>query len=92
MQSSPTWAIALLAPVSAWTRRSRTTFPERAKSGIACESSSAAHGRTWCRGDVVDLSKLPIRCAFKVDAALYITAGQIVARDSAGSTRPAFTA
>ena len=32
-------------------------------------------------GDDVDLTKLPVPLQFKVDAAPYITAGQIVARD-----------
>jgi 2,5-furandicarboxylate decarboxylase 1 len=57
-------------------------FRERCQKYIPCET--VGHG-AWdevvIEGDEVDLTKLPVPLQFSVDAAPYITAGQIVARD-----------
>jgi len=59
-----------------------TTFRERCQKYIACEVvDRGAWEDLVLEGDDVDLTKLPIPLQFKVDAAPYITAGQIVARD-----------
>lgn len=59
-----------------------TAFRERCQNYVPCEVVS--HG-AWddvvMEGDQVDLTKLPIPFQFAVDAAPYITAGQICARD-----------
>ena len=59
-----------------------TAFRERCQKYIPCE---VVAGAPWqevvIEGDAVDLSKLPIPLHFSVDAAPYITAGQITARD-----------
>ena len=59
-----------------------TAFRERCQKYIPCEVVKDAPWQavTW-EGDQVDLAKLPIPLHFSVDAAPYITAGQIVARD-----------
>jgi 2,5-furandicarboxylate decarboxylase 1 len=59
-----------------------TTFRERCQRPIACERVDTARwSEVVLEGDQVDLAKLPIPLQFPVDAAPYITAGQIVARD-----------
>ena len=59
-----------------------TAFRERCQKYIACEIvSRGAWEDIVIEGDDVDLTKLPIPLQFAVDAAPYITAGQIVARD-----------
>src|SRR4029077_3339107 len=59
-----------------------TAFRERCQKYIACEVvDRGAWEDLVLEGDDVDLNKLPIPLQFKVDAAPYITAGQIVARD-----------
>jgi UbiD family decarboxylase len=59
-----------------------TAFRERCQKYIACEVvDRGAWEDLVLEGDDVDLTKLPIPLQFKVDAAPYITAGQIVARD-----------
>jgi UbiD family decarboxylase len=59
-----------------------TAFRERCQKYIACETvSTPAWGDVVIEGDDVDLTKLPIPLHFSVDAAPYITAGQITARD-----------
>ena len=59
-----------------------TAFRERCQKYIPCELVDRA---PWedvvLEGDDVDLTKLPVPLQFTVDAAPYITAGQIVARD-----------
>jgi UbiD family decarboxylase len=59
-----------------------TAFRERCQKYVACEVVDRGE---WddivLEGDDVDLTKLPIPLQFAVDAAPYITAGQIVARD-----------
>jgi UbiD family decarboxylase len=59
-----------------------TAFRERCQKYIPCDVVKTA---SWhdvvMEGDDVDLTKLPIPLHFSVDAAPYITAGQIVARD-----------
>jgi 2,5-furandicarboxylate decarboxylase 1 len=59
-----------------------TAFRERCQRYIPCETVRAAPWQdVVIEGDDVDLTKLPIPLHFSVDAAPYITAGQIVARD-----------
>jgi UbiD family decarboxylase len=59
-----------------------TAFRERCQNYIPCEVvSEAAWQEVVLEGDAVDLTKLPIPLHFSVDAAPYITAGQIAARD-----------
>jgi 2,5-furandicarboxylate decarboxylase 1 len=59
-----------------------SAFRERCQKYIPCE---VVRNAPWqdvvLEGDDVDLTKLPIPLHFSVDAAPYITAGQIVARD-----------
>ena len=59
-----------------------TAFRERCQKYIPCETvAQAAWNDVVIEGDDVDLTKLPIMLQFAVDAAPYITAGQISARD-----------
>jgi 2,5-furandicarboxylate decarboxylase 1 len=59
-----------------------TAFRERCQKYIACETvARGAWDDIVIEGDDVDLTKLPIPLQFSVDAAPYITAGQVVARD-----------
>jgi UbiD family decarboxylase len=59
-----------------------TAFRERCQRYIPCEIvERGAFEDVVLEGDEVDLTKLPIPLQFAVDAAPYITAGQIVARD-----------
>jgi 2,5-furandicarboxylate decarboxylase 1 len=59
-----------------------TAFRERCQKYIPCEVvKNAPWQAVTIEGDDVDLGKLPIPLHFSVDAAPYITAGQIVARD-----------
>ncbi len=59
-----------------------SAFRERCQKYIPCEVvDRGAWDEVVLEGDDVDLAKLPIPLQFKVDAAPYITAGQIVARD-----------
>jgi 2,5-furandicarboxylate decarboxylase 1 len=59
-----------------------TAFRERCQKYIPCELvAQAAWNDIVIEGDDVDLTKLPIPLQFSVDAAPYITAGQISARD-----------
>ena len=59
-----------------------TAFRERCQKYIPCEVvSSAAWDEVVLEGSQIDLTKLPIPLQFTVDAAPYITAGQISARD-----------
>jgi 2,5-furandicarboxylate decarboxylase 1 len=59
-----------------------TTFRERCQNYIPCELvSKGAWDDVVLEGDQVDLTQLPIPYQFTVDAAPYITAGQITARD-----------
>src|SRR5262249_53155777 len=59
-----------------------TTFRERCQRYIPCEVvQEAAWQEVVLEGDAVDLTKLPIPLQFKVDAAPYITGGQLSARD-----------
>ncbi|MGZ5125392.1 MAG: UbiD family decarboxylase [Burkholderiales bacterium] len=59
-----------------------TAFRERCQKYIPCEvMKTAAWQEIVLEGDQVDLTKLPIPLHFSVDAAPYITAGQIAARD-----------
>lgn len=59
-----------------------TVFRERAQRYIPCETvDRGAWDEIVLEGDDVDLTKLPIPLQFSVDAAPYITAGQITARD-----------
>lgn len=57
-------------------------FRERVQKYIPCERvDEAPWNDVVMEGDDVDLTKLPIPLQFGVDAAPYITAGQLVARD-----------
>src|SRR3954469_3788134 len=57
-------------------------FRERCQKYIPCEVvSTAAWDEVVLEGDQIDLAKLPIPLQFTVDAAPYITAGQLTARD-----------
>jgi UbiD family decarboxylase len=59
-----------------------TAFRERCQKYIPCEVvKEAPWQEVVIEGDQVDLTKLPIPLHFSVDAAPYITAGQIAARD-----------
>ncbi len=59
-----------------------TAFRERCQKYIPCEVvDSAAWDEVTLEGSQIDLTKLPIPLQFTVDAAPYITAGQISARD-----------
>lgn len=59
-----------------------TTFRDRCQNYIPCELvSKGAWDEVVIEGDDIDLTKLPIPFQFSVDAAPYITAGQITARD-----------
>jgi len=59
-----------------------TAFRERCQTYIPCEVvDKGAWDDIVIEGDDVDLTKLPIPFQFSVDAAPYITAGQICARD-----------
>ncbi len=59
-----------------------TAFRERCQKYIPCETvDRGAWEDVVVEGDDVDLTKLPVPLQFSVDAAPYITAGQIVARD-----------
>jgi 2,5-furandicarboxylate decarboxylase 1 len=58
------------------------TFRERCQKPIPCETVSVAPwNEVVLEGDEVDLAALPVPYQFSVDAAPYITAGQITARD-----------
>lgn len=59
-----------------------TAFRDRCQKYIPCEVVTAAPWQeVVIEGDAVDFAKLPIPLHFSVDAAPYITAGQITARD-----------
>src|SRR3977135_167758 len=59
-----------------------TAFRERCQKYIPCEVvGTAAWDEVVLEGSQIDLTKLPIPLQFTVDAAPYITAGQITARD-----------
>ncbi len=59
-----------------------TAFRERCQRYIPCELvKEAAWNEVVIEGDDVDLTRLPIPLQFDVDAAPYITAGQVSARD-----------
>jgi 2,5-furandicarboxylate decarboxylase 1 len=59
-----------------------SAFRERCQKYIPCETvAQAAWNDIVIEGDALDLTKLPITLQFSVDAASYITAGQISARD-----------
>lgn len=59
-----------------------TVFRERATRHLPCETvADAPWNEVVIEGDDVDLTRLPIPLQFTVDAAPYITAGQITARD-----------
>jgi 2,5-furandicarboxylate decarboxylase 1 len=59
-----------------------TAFRDRCQRYVACELvGEAPWQEVVLEGDQVDLTKLPIPLHFTVDAAPYITAGQIAARD-----------
>ncbi|MBK5959197.1 hypothetical protein CCR97_13415 [Rhodoplanes elegans] len=59
-----------------------TAFRERCQRYVPCETVDAAPWQeVTLEGDDVDLATLPIPIHFSVDAAPYITAGQLVARD-----------
>ncbi len=59
-----------------------SAFRERCQKYIPCETvDKAPWQEVVIEGDQVDLSKLPIPTHFSVDAAPYVTAGQLTARD-----------
>jgi UbiD family decarboxylase len=59
-----------------------TAFRERCQKYVPCEVvDSAPWNEVVLEGEDIDLSKLPIPLQFPVDAAPYITGGQITARD-----------
>jgi len=59
-----------------------SAFRERCQKYIPCETvTHAPWNDVIIEGDDIDLTKLPITLQFVVDAAPYITAGQISARD-----------
>ncbi len=61
-----------------------SAFRERCQRYIPCDVvSDAPWNEIVLEGDDIDLLRLPVPTQFKVDAAPYITAGQIVARDPA---------
>ena len=67
-----------------------TAFRERCQKYIACEVvKDAPWQEVVLEGDQVDLTQLPIPLHFSVDAAPYITAGQITARDPLTGSRAA---
>jgi 2,5-furandicarboxylate decarboxylase 1 len=58
------------------------TFRQRCQNYIACETvAKGLWSDVVLEGDDVDLTKLPIPLQFTVDAAPYVTAGQLTARD-----------
>ena len=69
-------------------------YRERCQNYLPVETAADAPWQdVVVEGDAVDLTRLPIPLHFGVDAAPYITAGQIAARDpETGSTPPASTA
>ena len=59
-----------------------SAFRERCQKYIPCETvKEAPWQEVVMEGDQVDLTKLPIPTHFSVDAAPYVTAGQLTARD-----------
>jgi len=59
-----------------------SAFRERVQKYIPCETvANAPWQEVTIEGDQVDLTKLPIPTHFSVDAAPYVTAGQLTARD-----------
>jgi UbiD family decarboxylase len=59
-----------------------TAFRDRCQNYIPCEVvAKGAFDDVVLEGDQIDLTRLPIPYQFTVDAAPYITAGQITARD-----------
>ena len=59
-----------------------SAFRERCQKYIPCEVvKDAPWNEVVLEGDQVDLTKLPIPTHFSVDAAPYVTAGQLTARD-----------
>ena len=59
-----------------------SAFRERVQKYIPCETvATAPWQEVVIEGDQVDLTKLPIPTHFSVDAAPYVTAGQLTARD-----------
>jgi 2,5-furandicarboxylate decarboxylase 1 len=59
-----------------------TAFRDRCQNYIPCEVvAKGAFDDVVLEGDQIDLARLPIPYQFAVDAAPYITAGQITARD-----------
>jgi len=59
-----------------------TAFRERCQRPIPCETvSTAAWNDVVVEGDDIDFTRLPFPYQFTVDAAPYVTAGQISARD-----------
>jgi 2,5-furandicarboxylate decarboxylase 1 len=59
-----------------------TAFRERCQTYIPCETvAEPAWDEVVLEGEAVDLTALPIPYQFTVDAAPYITAGQLTARD-----------
>lgn len=59
-----------------------SAFRERCQKYIPCETvKDAPWQEVVIEGDQVDLTKLPIPTHFSVDAAPYVTAGQLTARD-----------
>ena len=59
-----------------------TAFRERCQKYMPCETvERGAWEDVVIEGDDIDLTRLPVPLQFPVDAAPYITAGQIVARD-----------
>jgi 2,5-furandicarboxylate decarboxylase 1 len=68
--------------LSAEARNLPSAFRDRCQNYIPCEVvSRGAWDDVVLEGDQVDLTQLPIPFQFSVDAAPYITAGQICARD-----------
>ena len=59
-----------------------SAFRDRCQKYIPCETvKDAPWNEVVLEGDQVDLTKLPIPTHFSVDAAPYVTAGQLTARD-----------
>lgn len=72
----------LAACIGASVKDLPTAFRERCQNPIPCELvRDAAFNEIILEGDQIDLTALPIPKQFSVDAAPYITAGQITARD-----------
>jgi 2,5-furandicarboxylate decarboxylase 1 len=72
----------LAACLGVATERLASAFRERCQRYLpACTIERAPWQDVTWEGDEVDLTKLPIPLHFEVDAAPYITAGQITARD-----------